>query len=84
MSGYKFGEHYNPKNYELVPKLKIVSPILVFKIINLDTGYENNFEKLGKVGFGIASIWITDQIVIKYYHSFYMLFCSLIKIIYFV
>ena len=67
MSGYKFGEHYNPKNYELVLKLKIVSPILVFKIINLDTGYENNFEKLGKVGFGIASIWITDQIVIKYY-----------------
>ncbi len=67
MSGYKSGKHYNPKNYELVPKLKIVSPILVFKIINLDTGYENNFEKLGKVGFGIASIWITDQIVIKYY-----------------
>jgi hypothetical protein len=41
---------------ELVPKLKIAPLILVFKIVNLDTGYENNFEKLGKVGFGIASV----------------------------
>ena len=41
--------------YELVPKLKIASPIIVFKNINLDTDCENDFEKLGKVGFGIAS-----------------------------
>ena len=42
--------------FELVPKLKIASPILMFKNINLDTECENDFEKLGKVSFGITSL----------------------------